>query len=340
MTAPPADALSPSHPAELLPLELMDPQLRSIQPGGGVVCRLELAWGRWRRYWLKTCRPGYVRRMAALRQGSSNGCPHEVLDPRDLKFYRNQPGYHWHPADDPFRWRDRLPFARAGLAELIVFSTLIFGPAITLAVWLSVSNAVPEWLTVVGWLVVAGLVVIGSLIVWFFRDPPRRIPELAGLVVSPADGKVVAIDEIDHDDFIDGPAVRIGIFLSIFNVHINRSPVSGRVIGLRYQPGKCLNALRPESARENEQLAVRLQETESPYRRYIVRQITGAIARRIVCWLKPGDRLGRGEQFGMIKLGSRTELVLPAEDGLRIRTKLGDRVKAGATVLAEFEQPA
>ena len=108
------------------------------------------------------------------------------------------------------------------------------------------------------------------------------------------------------------------------------------MIGVRYKPGKYLNALRPESARENEQLSVRMQEMEAPYRRYIVRQITGAIARRIVCWLKPGDELARGEQFGMIKLGSRTELILPREQGLKILTKLGDKVKAGTSVLVEY----
>ena len=105
-------------------------------------------------------------------------------------------------------------------------------------------------------------------------------------------------------------------------------------------PSSCrrvLNALRPESARENEQLAVRMQETEFPFRRYIVRQITGAIARRIVCWLKPGDSLARGEQFGMIKLGSRTELVLPREVALKLRVQLGDKVKAGTSILAEFQ---
>jgi phosphatidylserine decarboxylase len=336
MIAPPADDPSRPHPAELLPLEPMDPQLTWIQPGGGVVCRLELAWGYGRRFWLRTFRPGYVRRMAALRKGEANGCPHQVLDPRDVKFFRNQPGYHWDPEDDPFRWRDRIPFARPGLAELIVFSLLTFGPAVGLAVWLSTAS-VPVPLQVVGWLAVATLTMIGSLIVWFFRDPPRTVPTAAGLVVAPADGKVVAIDEIDHDEFVGGPAVQIGIFLSIFNVHVNRSPVAGRVIGVRYWPGKYLNALRPESARENEQLSVRMQETAPPYRRYVVRQITGAIARRIVCWLKPGDDLARGEKFGMIKLGSRTELVLPREEGLKLRAKLGDKVKAGLTVLAEYE---
>jgi phosphatidylserine decarboxylase len=319
-----------------LPLEPMDPQLKWIQPGGGVICHLELAWGRVRRAWLKTFRPGYVKRMAACRQGTFNGCPHEVLDPRDLKFFRNQGGYSWAPSDDPFRWRDRIPFARAGLAELMVFSAITFGPALLIALVL-LTGPWPVAAQVVGWLVVATLAVIGGLIVWFFRDPPRTVPTAPGLVVAPADGTVVAIEELGHDDFVGGPAVQIGIFLSIFNVHINRSPVAARVIGLKYKKGKYLNALRPESARENEQLAVRLQESAAPFRKYVVRQITGAIARRIVCWLKPGDDLSRGEQFGMIKLGSRTELVMPREAGLRITTKLGDKIRAGVTVLAEYE---
>jgi len=332
------DDMSLPTPPGPLPLEPMDSQLRWIQPGGGFVCRLELAWGHWRRFWLKTFRPGYVRRMAATRKGTANGCPHEVLDPRDLKFYRNQPGHFWDAADDPFQWRDKLPFARAGLAELIVFSLLFFGPAFALAVGLIAQAAeIALPLQGLGWLVVATLVVLGFHIVWFFRSPPRRIPTEIGLVVSPADGKVVAIDEIEDDDFINGPAVRIGIFLSIYSVHINRAPVAGRVIGVRYTAGKYLNALRPESARENERLAVRMQETTAPYRRYVVTQITGAIARRIVCWLKPGDELGRGEQFGMIKLGSRTELVLPKDAALKIRTKLGDNVKAGVSVLASYD---
>ncbi len=326
------------HPAEPLPLEPMDPQLKWIQPGGGVICHLELAWGHWRRCWLKFCRPGYVRRMAETRKGSFNGCPHEVLDPRDLKFFRNQGGFYWEPQDDPFRWRDKIPFARTGLAELFVFCLITFGPALGLVIWLTCPEAViSPAIRTIGWFGVTALSVIGLLIVWFFRNPPRSVPTTAGLVVSPADGKVVLIEEIEHDDFLGGPAVQIGIFLSIFNVHINRAPVAGRVIGLRYKKGKYLNALRPESARENEQLAVRMQETQAPYRRFIVRQITGAIARRIVCWLKPGDELARGEQFGMIKLGSRTELVLPREATLKLRVKLGDTVKAGKSVLAEFE---
>lgn len=333
------DSSPHGQPGGRLPLEPMDPQLTWIQPGSGVIVHLELAWGRWRRFWLKTFRKGYVARMAELRQGDENRCPHEVLDPRDLKFHCNQGGWYWKPEDDPFKGRDRIPFARWGLAELLVFSLMTFGPAVLLAV-LAVSLSWTGPAAIVAWLAVATLTVIGGLIVWFFRDPPRAIPQGDHLVVSPADGKVVAIDRIEHDEFIGGPAVQIGIFLSIFNVHINRMPIAGRVIGLTYKPGKYLNALRPESARENEQLAIRMEGTQAPHRRMIARQITGAIARRIVCELKPGDELAAGDQFGMIKLGSRTELVIPDEPGLKITVNLGDKVKAGTSVFAEYKSPA
>lgn len=335
MTEPTSSPLPAASVGPLCPVEPLDPQITSIQPGGGVVMRLELAWGRLRRAYLKCCRPGYVARMATLRRGDFNPCPHEVLDPRDLKFHRNQGGWHWRPEDDPFRWRDRLPFARAGLAELLVFSALTFGPAAALAAWLWQAE-LADPARVVWWLVVLALAVMGGLIVWFFRDPERPIPTESGLVVSPADGIVSSIDELPYHDFLDGPAVQIGIFLSIFHVHLNRAPVAGRVIGLSYRRGKFLNALRPESARENEQLAIRMQETAPPYRRIVVRQIAGAIARRIVCWLRPGEELARGERIGMIKLGSRTELVLPREEGLEVVVQIGQGVQGGRTVLARY----
>jgi phosphatidylserine decarboxylase len=312
----------------------MDPQIRSIQPGGGVVIGLELAWGRLRRLYLKAVRPRFLMRMRQLRRGDFNPCPHEVLDPRDLKFYRNQGGYFWEPRDDPFTWRDRLPFARVGLAELIVI-----GGGTLLAAILMFRIAL--WIPSVGarsfvCVLAAALLVISGLVFWFFRNPRRQVPNEVGAVVAPADGKIVTVEEVADDEFIGGPAVRIGIFLSIFDVHINRSPVRARVIGLRYKRGKMLNALRPESARENEQLAVRIEEEAPPHRRMTVRQITGQFARRIVCWLKPGDVLDAGEQFGMIKLGSRTELVLPCETGLEIRVKKGDKVLAGSTIVARY----
>ncbi len=319
-----------TEPREVWP---MDSQLTDIQPGSGVVIHLEKAWGRVRRFWLKTFRHGYVKKMEACRKGDFNPCPHEVLDPRDLKFYRNQGGWYWDLKNDPFAWRDQLPFARVGLAELFLMCGTAAIATVAFAWWAGQTAGAIRVLAI---LLAVATAVIGGLIAWFFRNPRRMIPPESGFVVSPADGKIVDIEDIRHDDYIGGPAKKIGIFLSIFNVHINRAPIAGRVIGLCYRPGKYLNALRPESARENERLSVMLEENQAPYRGFIVRQITGAIARRIVCWLKPGDELGRGDQFGMIKLGSRTELVLPAEEGLEIRVQLGDNVKAGTSVLAAY----
>jgi phosphatidylserine decarboxylase len=322
---------------ERLRIESMDPRITDIQPGGGVIIKLEKFWGCVRRWYLKTFRRGYVARMRELRKGDKDIYMHEVLDPRDLKFYRNQDGFYWDESDDPFTWRDTLPFVRDGLAELFIFSLMTFGGAAGLT-YLSLSRGWTGLVAVSGWLGVATLCVFGVLIVWFFRNPNRVVPEGDGLVVSPADGKVVLIEEIEHSEFVGGPAVLIGIFLSIFNVHINRMPIAARVVGLTYKPGKFLNAMRPESARENEQLAIRIEGNDLPHRKMIVRQITGAIARRIVCRLKPGDEQEQGTLFGMIKLGSRTELVLPREEGLKVKVQIGDKVKAGSSVLAVYPE--
>jgi phosphatidylserine decarboxylase len=261
--------------------------------------------------------------MAALRKGSADGAPHEILDPRDLKYCCNQCSCSWDSADDPFKWRESLPFALWGLAELQLmgFPLLVLTAIVAYYVW---------WLA---WIPAIPL----GLVVWFFRDPPRRVPEGPGLVVSPADGKVAEITRLAHDEFIGGPAVRIGIFLSIFNVHLNRVPMACRVVALRYSPGEFLNALNPESASRNENISIAIEETAATRRRMIVRPIAGAIARRIVCRLRPGDELARGEKFGMIKLGSRTELIMSESDDLRIDVAVGQRVKAGVTVMARYE---
>lgn len=324
MNEPAASSHSPEAPTNIdrAPLEPLPPEMTSIQPGGGVCLRIELAWGAWRRWWLKTFRRGYVRRMAETRRGDENRCPHEVLDPRDVKFFRNQGGYRWDPADDPFAWRDCLPFARVGLAELLLMTGACAVAAAGLAfVWPPLA---------------AGPGLLALFFAWFFRNPRRRVPAEPGLVVSPADGKVVTVERLPHDDFVGGPVVVIGIFLSVFNVHINRVPVRSRVIGLHYRRGKFLNALRAASVRENEQLAVRIEEADAPHRRMVVKQIAGAIARRIVCWVAPGETLERGDQFGMIKLGSRTELVLPDEPQLSVEVRPGDHVQAGTSVLARY----
>lgn len=300
--------------------------IRSVQPGGGVCYRIELHWARLRRAYLKRFRPGYVARMAALRQGDPSGAPHEILDPRDLKYCRNLCTCDWAPADDPFGWRDRLPFTRWGLAELFLIGGSLLCLTL-LALWLA-------------WYTAIAPAVCLALVAWFFRNPRRRIPDDPGLLVSPADGRVAEVARIEHDEFLGGPAVRIGIFLSIFNVHINRVPSRGRVIELRYHPGEFLNALNPASSLRNENMWIGLEEEESPHRRLVVRQIAGAIARRIVCGLRPGEVLERGQAFGMIKLGSRTELILPAAGDPHVEVRVGQAVKAGSTVLARYPAPS
>jgi phosphatidylserine decarboxylase len=177
-------------------------------------------------------------------------------------------------------------------------------------------------------------------VIWFFRDPPRRVPGDPGLVVAPADGRVVDVEPLESDPFVAAPAVRIGIFLSVFNVHINRAPAAARVAEVVYRPGKFLNALRPASARENEQLELRLEETAPPFRRFVVRQIAGTLARRIVCWVRPGESLERGVRYGMIKLGSRTDLILPRHEGLEVLVRPGQAVRAGRSIVARYTTEA
>lgn len=298
--------------------------IRSVQPGGGKCYEIELAWGRLRRWYLKTFRRGYVERMAASRKGDTAGAPHEILDPRDLKYCCNLCTAHWTPEDDPFRWRESIPFARWGLAELQLMG------------WPLLLAAILMW-TVCGpwrWLAIVPAVLFG-LVVYFFRDPTRVIPQDVDAIVSPADGTIAEVTELDHYDFFDGPAVRIGIFLSIFNVHVNRAPRRARVVDMHYKPGEFLNAMNPESALRNEFMWIGLEEVDAPHRKLAVRAISGLIARRIVCALKPGQEVQRGEKFGMIKLGSRTELILP-RDSVRVDLQVGQKVQAGSSILARY----
>ena len=305
----------------------MPDNICGVQPGSGVFMQIELAWGRLRRWYLRTFRSGYVRRMAQCRIGDTTGAPHEILDPRDLKFCKNLCSCRWNSADDRFAWRERLPFARWGLVELFLMAGPLLA-ATALLIWLGT-----PWHY--------GAIVTGisaAIIVYFFRDPNRTVPTDPGLLIGPADGKIVEITRLDHDEFIDGPAVRIGIFLSLFNVHINRAPSEARVIELRYSPGLFLNAMSPESAIKNENMWIGLEEEAEPHRRIVVRQISGLVARRICCDVKPGDIVERGEKFGMIKLGSRTELIIPDTDDLRINIEMGQAVKAGSTIMARYEK--
>jgi len=176
------------------------------------------------------------------------------------------------------------------------------------------------------------------LIAAFFRDPHREIPDAARVLLAPADGKVTDIVEVEEQEFLHGPAVRIGIFLSVFDAHINRTPCAGKVGYVKEHPGRCLNALRFEAASaQNQANCVGLNCTDHPARMVMVKQITGAIARRIVCSCRVGDELTAGERFGMIKFGSRTELFMPIDERLKVVVEKGATVRAGETILVRYD---
>jgi len=184
----------------------------------------------------------------------------------------------------------------------------------------------------------------------FFRDPDRAVPADKNILLSPADGKITDIETIQENDFIGGGALRIGIFLSIFDVHINRAPCNVKVERITYKKGKYKNAANPQSGRVNESNDLGLVRTDKPQDRLVVRQISGAIARRIVCETRQGQKLAGGQKFGMIKFGSRTELYVPARVSrapsdeiqatryeIKCLVKIGDKVKAGLTPLVKYE---
>jgi phosphatidylserine decarboxylase len=185
------------------------------------------------------------------------------------------------------------------------------------------------WLTNPAWAVIPCL--LAFFFLWFFRDPERAIPQDAGAVVSPGDGRVtdVAAVTVGNERWM-----RLSIFLSVFNVHVNRSPITGVIREVRYQRGQYLNAMNQTSAELNEQNIVTV-ESEGDGQRVIFKQIAGLLARRIVFYPKVGDRLERGQRVGLIKFGSRVDVLLSAS--ARVNVKIGDRVKGGASVLAYLQ---
>jgi phosphatidylserine decarboxylase len=195
-----------------------------------------------------------------------------------------------------------------------------------IAVAVAVGLATGYW----GWAVVPLL--LAAFFLWFFRDPERTVPQEPGLIVSPADGKVTEVARIKTPQ---GERYRLSIFLSVFDVHVNRSPVEGLLREVRYKKGEFLNALDPASAVKNEQNLAVVDCAEG----YTVSftQIAGLLARRIVFRRKAGDRLQRGERVGLIKFGSRTDVLMPGE--AEVLVKVGDRVRGGASVLARVPAP-
>jgi phosphatidylserine decarboxylase len=184
-----------------------------------------------------------------------------------------------------------------------------------------------------GWMVVAVVAALLTLFVsWFFRNPSRVIPQGSHLVVASGDGKIVAIEEEFEPRFIKDRSIRISIFLNVFDVHINRVPCEGVIEDVQYQPGLFLVASKPDATLRNEQNALMIKTVQGP--KVLCVQVAGLIARRIVCWISPGDRAVCGERFGLIRFGSRMDTFLPI--GTAIRVAVGDRVKGGETILGEL----
>jgi len=211
--------------------------------------------------------------------------------------------------------------AREGIRE-IALATLVLGGGAAVLIW--------QW----HWAAAIPLAAVWVWVIAFFRDPPRRALLADGEFCAPADGTVTEVTRLEHHDLVGGPAVRIGIFLSIFDVHINRSPCDGRVRSIEHTPGRFLDARHPESGARNEACTLVLDRARAGRGPVVVRQVAGKIARRIICHATPGVDLARGERFGMIKFGSRTELIVGDDEHLEVTVEVGRRVRAGLSILA------
>lgn len=204
------------------------------------------------------------------------------------------------------------------------FLPVLTGALLFFAAWLYGSREIMLLVSVLFFL-------LSLFILYFFRDPERNAPEGENLILSSADGRIIAIKPLERVGFLDGAGTLVSVFMSVFNVHVNRAPVSGRVSYCDYNPGRFFPAFKEKASSENEQTELGL---ENDHGRIIIKQIAGVIARRIVCRVKPGDSLKAGERFGMIRFGSRVDLLLP--DKVEIKAKLDQNVKAGETIIGVF----
>lgn len=213
-----------------------------------------------------------------------------------------------------------MAIAREGARE-IVLGTLLLAAVAAGVAWL--------W-----WPLAIAPAALWVWLILFFRDPRRVRAYGPGELCSPADGTVTEVTALEHHDAIGGPAVRIGIFLSLFNVHINRMPCAGRVRTVAYRKGEFLDARHPESGERNESNTL-LIDPEGPMPGpIVVRQVAGLVARRIICHLRPGDSMAIGGRFGLIKFGSRTELIIPQRADTDVLVRVGDKVHGALTILA------
>ncbi|MEO5362409.1 MAG: phosphatidylserine decarboxylase family protein [Magnetococcus sp. DMHC-8] len=175
--------------------------------------------------------------------------------------------------------------------------------------------------------------VLAGWCVWFFRDPERQPPPGTGLVIAPADGRVIAIEEVAHAPLSGQAARKCSIFMNVFSVHVNRCPISGQVTDLAYHPGRFFNAALDKASLENERMAILVTAPNGVALTFV--QVAGLIARRIICRLQPGQTVTQGERFGLIRFGSRVDVYLPLS--ARLAVQLGDQTRAGETVMAHLE---
>ncbi|MFN0134694.1 MAG: phosphatidylserine decarboxylase [Phycisphaerae bacterium] len=213
--------------------------------------------------------------------------------------------------------------AKYALLEVLLITLIGGGATIAALVWLGPWSLIPGVLTI--------------LLLQFYRDPPRWTPEGDNLLISPADGRIMSVERNWQPPGGGAAELRICIFLNVFNVHVNRAPCAGEVAAIDYSPGLFLNAMNPEATLKNENNLVTMMPTgpiPGPIR---VRQISGLLAKRIVCELQVGDRVAAGERFGMIKLGSQTEIRVPEDARWKVSVAVGQKVYGGATVLASIE---
>ena len=225
----------------------------------------------------------------------------------------------------------RVPLTKYGLPQVVIYPAAVL--VFMIVLWFGAHPTTPVW--VVHYVEIA----LGAVFIWsltFFRDPERAVPQDKNVLLAPADGKITDIETVDENVFIGGKAIRVGIFLSIFDVHINRAPCKVRIEKINYKKGSFTNAMRPESGRVNESNDLWMTRLEPPCDKLIVRQISGAIARRIVCGVNEGGGLVGGQRFGMIKFGSRTELYVPVSENARCLVSIGDKVKAGLTPIIRY----
>lgn len=219
-----------------------------------------------------------------------------------------------------------LPITRHGLREIVIGSIIlaVIAGALGFAHWSLTLLVLPVWI----WLLA------------FFRDPERKLPAEQHAMVSPADGTVSDILELDHIPELNGPGVRVGIFLSVFSVHINRAPCDGKVLAINYKKGKFINAMSHNNASEqNESNTVVIGDAADGRPIAVVKQIVGLIARRIICTAQVGQAVGRGQRIGMIKFGSRTELYIARHLNPQVVVRVGQGVSGAADVIATTQAP-